>query len=687
MTERIERMREWIASGGHRAVRSPLSPERFAALQAEITRDQLPLARRASRRLRLFLEEERVIVNDGERIVAQRTIPEFPDIYLPGEKEAIFAGHYMHEQGRVCNISSDFESVLKTGLPARRQTAEESLAAGRGDADFLLAAIECIDAVIAFADRYAEGLRASGQVEAGDALTRAVRGGADGFRNALQLFRILHFCLWASNVYHNTVGRFDQYMWPYLRADLETGRLDADAAQELLEEFFLTFNRDSDLYTGMQQGDNGQSMMLGGCDREGNPASNPLTDMCLAASLHLKMIDPKINLRVNRDTPLEVYERCTELTKQGLGFPQYANDDVVIPGLTALGYDLEDARNYTVAACWEFIIPAVGMDIPNIGAVSLAGVVKDTLTRRLESCESFDALLEEVKRAVKAAAVAQAEQVRNLIMEPAPWQSVLMDGCLETGRDISLGAKYNNYGFHGTGFANAVDQLAAVKAFVFDEKKVAPEALLTAMERDYAEDAELLHLLRAEAPKLGRDSSTEPLADWLIDVYSDALKGMKNERGGIFRAGTASAMYYLWHAKTLGATADGRLSTEQLPANFSPALNMTDSHPLSVVEAFARPGVDRTINGGPLTLELHNTVFRNQDGLTKTAQLVRTFVQLGGHQLQLNAVSRETLLDAQAHPEKHRGLIVRVWGWSGHFVQLDKGYQDQIIARTAYMQV
>ena len=107
MTERIERLREWIASGGHRAVRSPLSPERFAALQAEITRDQLPLARRASRRLRLFLEEERVIVNDGERIVAQRTIPEFPDIYLPGEKEAIFAGHYMHEQGRVCNISSD----------------------------------------------------------------------------------------------------------------------------------------------------------------------------------------------------------------------------------------------------------------------------------------------------------------------------------------------------------------------------------------------------------------------------------------------------------------------------------------------------------------------------------------------------------------------------------------------------
>ncbi|MFR5796908.1 MAG: pyruvate formate lyase family protein, partial [Christensenellales bacterium] len=114
------------------------------------------------------------------------------------------------------------------------------------------------------------------------------------------------------------------------------------------------------LYTGMQQGDNGQSLMLGGCDRDGKDASNDLTVLCLTASLELRRIDPKINLRVNRDTPLEVYEYCTKLTKQGLGFPQYANDDVVIPGLVKLGYDLEDARNYTVAACWGVHHPRRG---------------------------------------------------------------------------------------------------------------------------------------------------------------------------------------------------------------------------------------------------------------------------------------------------------------------------------------
>ncbi len=685
MTERIQKMREWIASGAHHALRQALTEERWNELQAEIACEELSLAARAAKRLKLFLEEEKIIVNADEQIVGIRTIPEFPDIYLPGEKDKIFAGRYMHEQGRVCNISSDYERVLAEGLMEQRRKANGALHDKKGDADFLHAALVTIEAVIKFVDRYGEALSAAGRDKEAFEIEDAIRYGAKSFRGALQMFRFLHFALWASNVYHNTVGRFDQYMWPYLKADLEKGAITMEDAQELLEEFFLSFNRDSDLYTGMQQGDNGQSMMLGGCDRDGKPACNPLTDMCLTASLNLRMIDPKINLRVDKNTPLSVYERCTELTKQGLGFPQYANDDVVIPGLIALGYAPEDARNYTVAACWEFIIPAVGMDIPNIGAVALAGVVKNTLREKLSACKTFDELLEHVRAAIRAAAEEQAAQIQNIYMEPAPWQSVMMAGCLENGRDVSLGSKYNNYGFHGTGFANAVDQLAAVKALVFEGKALSAEELLTAVDNSFESEADLLHRLRTEAPKLGRDEAAEELADWLLDAFASALEGMQNERGGIFRAGTGSAMYYLWHADRLGATADGRLPGEQLPANFSPALNMNDSRPLSVVEAFARPGVGRTINGGPLTLELHDTVFRNSEGVTKTAQLVRTFIQLGGHQLQLNSVSRETLLDAREHPENHRGLIVRVWGWSGHFVQLDRAYQDQIIARTAYM--
>jgi len=638
-------------------IRRELSPERWSAISVQIQDPKLTLSQRAALRLKLFLEEESIIKNPGENIPAWRTIKSFPDIYAEGEKEARMAGSYIHEQGRICNISSDWEGVLRDGLLVRREKA---------NADMQLT----IDAVIAYADRYGD-----------EDLSDAVRNGANGYLSAMKLFRILHFCLWSSNVYHNTVGRYDQYMYPYYKVDVESGKLTEDTALRLTEEFFLSFNRDSDLYIGMQQGDNGQSMMLGGCRADGSCAVNELTYICLKASLHNRRIDPKINLRVNKDTPMELYELCTQLTRQGLGFPQYANDDVVIPALMEMGYDEVDARNYTVAACWEFIIPGVAMDIPNIGAVSHAEVVRNVILEKLETCESFEELLECVRLEEIAEADRQEPQFKPLWIEPAPYQSVLMS---DYSHDISEGAKYNNYGIHGTGFATAVDQLAAVKAYVFGDGSVSKAELLDAMRNDFAGMTALKHKLREQAPKLGRDEECSELLDTLIRYFHAAWQGRKNEHGGIFRTGTGSAMYYLWHARNMGATADGRGAGEMLAANFSPSLLLTDAGPLSVLQAMARPTLNLVCNGGPMTLELHDTVFKNEEGIRKVAQLVRTYIMIGGHQLQLNAVSRDMLLDAQRRPEEHKNLIVRVWGWSGHFVQLDKGYQDQIIERTSY---
>ena len=321
------------------------------------------------------------------------------------------------------------------------------------------------------------------------------------------------------------------------------------------------------------------------------------------------------------------------------------------------------------------------MDIPNIGAVSLAGVVADVIRGNLTSAVSYEALEEKVREAIRADAEKAFMELSPLFMEPAPWQTVLMS---DVSHDVSEGAKYNNYGFHGTGFATAVDQLAAVKRYVFDEKSITPQALLEALDSNYEKNPGLGRLLREDGPKLGRDEECEGIADRLLDAFADALAPLTNERGGRVRAGTGSAMYYLWHSKALGATADGRRAGEPLSANFSPSLTLRDAGPLSVISAMARPGLARVMNGGPLTLELHDTVFKHPEGVTKVAQLVQAFIRMGGHQLQLNAVSREQMLDAQVNPDAHRNLIVRVWGWSGHFVQLDKGYQDQIIERVSY---
>ena len=181
------------------------------------------------------------------------------------------------------------------------------------------------------------------------------------------------------------------------------------------------------------------------------------------------------------------------------------------------------------------------------------------------------------------------------------------------------------------------------------------------------------------------DDRVDSLATFLLDTFADSLEGMKNERGGIYRAGTGSAMYYIWHAAKIGATADGRTAEEPLPANYAPALNTRLDGPASLIRSFAKPHLGRVINGGPLTIEFHDSVFRDDEAITKVAQFVRYFIQHGGHQLQLNTVNRDRMLDAQKHPENYKNLIVRVWGWSGYFVELDKCYQDHIIQRVELM--
>jgi pyruvate-formate lyase len=286
----------------------------------------------------------------------------------------------------------------------------------------LHAVLQSIEDVVKLSDRYAAVALKMGKRDTSLLLERIPRYGATSFHEALQFFRILHFGLWASGNYHNTIGRFDQYMFKYLNKDLESGKLNYDSAFELMEEFFISFNKDSDLYPGMQQGDNGQSLVLGGVDKNGIDAFNILSEMCLKASLELKLIDPKINLRVNSQTTIDKYDLGTELTKQGLGFPQYSNDEIVIPGLLSKGYDLMDARDYVVAACWEFIIPGHGMDIPNIAALSFAKVVNSSIKKYLVSSNDFESFMKGVKREIRDELNLMVPKLNKLYIEPAPFQ-------------------------------------------------------------------------------------------------------------------------------------------------------------------------------------------------------------------------------------------------------------------------
>ena len=631
-----------------------------------------------------MLKAEQPAFMEGETIAFLRTVKQIPDLHSDEEMAANRAkGIAYGEKGVVFNLTADFAPTIRDGLDARIAEIDARLARCRAEGDaegelFLTNAKLSAQAVLDLAARYRAAAEEQGLATVAATLAQVPAKGARTFHEALQTLRILHYAMWCEGEYHCGLGRIDQYLFPYLDADLKAGRLTEETALEELEEFFIACNRDSDLYIGVQQGDNGQSVMLGGVTRDGAPAFNLLSRLALKACGELKLVDPKINLRVDKNTPMEIYTLGTELTKAGLGFPQYANDDVVIPALMKWGYEQEDARDYSVAACWEFLIPGCGMDINNIDAVSMPSCL-DAVMRA--GTDSFESLKVALKAEINRRCDALQKKYAHVEIFPGPFVSILTVGCIEKARDICKGAKYNNFGIHGTGIAVAVDSLAAIRELVFEKKLVTMAELVKLMDTDFAGRPDVLAAART-APKMGNaDKSVDDLAVWLIDAWADCLAGRKNDRGGVYRPGTGSAMYYIWHANELPASADGRLKGHPFSANYAPSLDVPVKGPLSVIRSFTEPDLGKVCNGGPLTIEVHDSAFREADGVEKVAQLVKFFVDRGGHQLQINAINRETLLDAQKNPELHRHLIVRVWGWSGYFIELDKPFQDQVIKR------
>ncbi len=366
--------------------------------------------------------------------------------------------------GRYGNAVPDYARVLGDGLDSIysqvKQNYDNTDSEGR---DFYDAVLVIYDAFFDLIERYRKAASKQGQTRLATALERVPRRGARDYYEALVSLKATIFALRLVNTVHLPLGRFDMYMKPYFDKSLENGA-SLDELFELTELFFININYDSDIYVGVQQGDNGQSMVLGGCDKFGEPCFNDLSEMCLMASEELNLIDPKINLRVNSKTPLSLYERGTRLTKRGLGFPQYCNDDIAIPYLTSLGYELADARDYAVAACWEFIVPAFGADIPNMRTVNLPKAIEKATARGLAVSETFDEFMGFVREELIAECEEKKADCYGAIEKYyVPLFSSLINPCIERARDLARGgAKYHNYGFHGAGISTAADAVCAI---------------------------------------------------------------------------------------------------------------------------------------------------------------------------------------------------------------------------------
>ena len=643
--------------------------------------------RQSSWMMEAMLARQEPLLLDGDIFGFNRYLIDRPGV--DNNSHTVIDGHKFFE--RYSNITPAFHLLIARGIEdVLIELAQRSRTAQGEQLQFCTEASNQLQYILELSDRYQKTAARQGNKMLADALLRVPRKAPKSFYEALLFQKILVFALRCSNYKHLTFGRFDQYMLPYYLADKAAGKTDEELL-ELLELYFLSLNVDSDLYPGIQQGDNGQSMVLGGYDLDGTSRYNGLTDLCLQASLELSLIDPKINLRVNKTTPDSVYATGTKLTKQGLGFPQYLNDDVIIPGLIKLGYRPEDAADYTVAACWEPIIPGHGADIPNSTAFSFVSTLLDAVNS-LDSCEDPQQFLQVYDRCTKAA----CEDIfsrRNTVdtyyfgrpLPVSPLISLMMYGCLESCTDIGrFGARYYNGGTFGAGLSTAADSVYAIQRLVFEEKALDWNTLKAALKANFEGYTELRSKL-LDCPKMGSgDNRVNAIAKELMGCYIRHFNGAPNGVGGVWRCGTGSAMNYIYDAAKCGATPDGRKAGQPYACSFSPAPGARTDGPLSVIRAFTSFDLTDCINGGPLTMELHHNVFRNAQGEDKVAKLVKLFILSGGHQLQLNALNREVLLDAQQHPEDHSGLVVRVWGWSGYFCELDKVFQDHILSRTQF---
>jgi formate C-acetyltransferase len=581
-------------------------------------------------------------------------------------------------------ISIKLQNILTRILASRKEKAEKI---------FLQTVIQSIEAVLGIAERYSIAAKAAGNTKIETIMKRMPRLAPVSFHEALQSIRIISSAFYLSNVFQLGFGRMDQYLYPFYEQDTTGGKITREDAKNLLAEFFISLNRDTDLYFGVQQGDNGQSLMLGGCKADGSSAVNDLTYLIMETARDLRLIDPKINLRIDSNTRQDLLELGCELTKCGLGFPQYSNDEVVIPVLVKHGYSLEDARNYTVAACWEFIIPGKGMDVVNQGAVSFPAAVDHAFSRALRSGFTMEKLRKNIQKSVKVQ-VRDILKKRDIRLLPSPLVSVFMHGALEAKKDASSNARYHNIGIHGAGSANGADSLAAIKVIYERDGIDGLKKLEEAKQNNFAGYEALRTQLMDDMPKVGNASETaDNELKFLFDRFADCAEELSTTKRTI-RPGTGSAQFYILLTDpknkrllepTVRATVDGRLDGEPFSSGLAPSHGIKVNGVVSVLKSFAAIDYSRIMNGGPITIELTPSVFNSNEGIKKLVQLLRYFVRVGDQQLQLNVLDAETLKAAVKNPDKYRNLIVRVWGWSGYFCELAPEYQQHIIHRHQYV--
>jgi formate C-acetyltransferase len=550
------------------------------------------------------------------------------------------------------------------------------------------------------------------------------------FHDAVQCLFMYQTCLCLdANMHGMSFGRVDQYLGDFYNNDIKAGRLTPEDGQELLDLFYLKVAEMNKPWSyGATQANpgytSGQLMTMGGVDKDGNDASNDVTYMMLQTAGRLVLHDPPQALRIHKNTPPELWEAAIETTKLAGGVPTYENDEVIIPTLMARGLSLTDARNCCLIGCVE--LAGCGTEWPccggtgtesymNLAAALWLGIndgfnpmpplMTDSLAEaaKLKASETRVGLptgylydmksFEEVKDAYKKQLehfvkwhhmnINSFEYVaRNVI--PNPVVSCTMAGCMEKGADVMWGgAKYNSTGNSGVGIGNVTDSLNIIRHCVFDKKICTARELYDAIKNNWEGYEDLHRYIVNEAPHFGNGiAEIDELAGWAAKVFADAVKATSGPRGNHSAAGLYPVTTNVMFGKMTAATPDGRYKGEPLADGIAAPQGYDKNGPTAVIASISQIKQTDFGNGTLMNLRFHPSALAGGDGWKKLMQLMQTYFELGGMELQINIISTDVLKDAQMNPDKHKDLVVRVAGFSAYFVELHVTGQNDLIRRT-----
>ena len=660
---------------------------------------------------------------------------------LPDEVSVFMETGFFGMEGKLnsgdAHLAVDYQTLLEIGLRGyeertRRLKAELDLCVAENIDKYVFykAVLIVIEAVKTYAERFSDlakelsesatGKRKDELLEISQICAKVPYEPARSFKEAIQSVWFIQLILQIeSNGHSLSYGRFDQYMYPYLKADLDNQQITEDEAVELLTNLWiktLTINKvRSQAHTYSSAGSPMyQNVTIGGQTPDKQSAVNQLSFLVLRSVAQTRLPQPNLTVRYYNGLDKAFFDECIEVMKLGTGMPAFNNDEIIIPSFIDLGVKEEDAYNYSAIGCVETAVPGkwgyrcTGMSYQNFPRILLAvmndgvdltsgkrfvkgyGYFKDMKSFE-ELQEAWDKSIREITRlsviTENAIDLASERDVPDILC------SALTQDCIGRGKTIKEGgAVYDFISGLQIGIANMADSLAAIKKLVFEEKKITPEQLWNALQDDFTseENQRIQRMLINESPKYGNDDDyVDQLVVDAYDSYIDEIKKYPSTRynrgpiGGIRYAGTSSISANVGQGLGTMATPDGRKAKTPLAEGCSPAHAMDKSGPTAVFKTVSKLPTHEITGGVLLNQKVTPQMLSTEENKQKLEMMIRTFFnRLHGYHVQYNVVSRDTLIDAQKNPEKHRDLIVRVAGYSAFFNVLSKATQDDIIERT-----